>query len=291
MTLLRRLLLRLARLPLIGLPVQNLLAWLASRALAGPARRLEEGLPLLPQATEKLERCYLDLSKSLERLARVASDLVGGARQVVAMASGKDTGETDFQHAFNALAAPMDYVSLALAELPQVADALESAAAEAGRLVALEQALDQALAPLRFTQMMFSVESASLSEADRESFGAVTSEIGALHQRVQVSLRQHFEALIETRKSLCKALSELERYSAERGPEVGRRRRQVAEAVEGLQKEIQKTSRRDVRLTSTTEALAAEVNRAVVALQTQDIVAQKLDHARRGLSDLLLFHT
>jgi hypothetical protein len=284
-TLAQRLLFRLAAQPLIGPPVARAIAWRAARALAQPAAHLKQALPFLPRASKDLEKKYLELGSALESLAQMARDLVKDTRYVVAMASGKETGEADFERTLGVLTLPAEYLSQALADLPEIAGSLRRAASEAGRLVALEQALERTLAPLRFTQLMFSVESASLSADARESFGALTNQIGALHQRVQSSLREHFESLMATRNSLTQAVGELERFSAERAGQLERRRGQVAETLALLSKEVSENARRDVQLTSTSEALSAEVNRAVTAMQTQDIVAQKLDHAQRGLSD------
>ena len=276
----------LARLPLAKRPVRRVLAWLAAQALADPIAGLKRALPVLPRATEDLEKRYLALGAALEDLSRLAGGLVAGSRRVVAMASGHETGEADFERTLAVLASPLEYLGVALAELPAVAESLGRASAQAGKLVALEQSLELTLAPLRFTQLMFSVESAALSDQARESFGALTCQIGALHQRVQVSIRRHFEALVETRNSIGRAAHELEQFSSRRIGELTVRRGKIAGSLEQLADEVRQNVQRDIQLTSASGAMAAEVNRAVTAMQTQDIVAQKLDHAGRGLADV-----
>jgi hypothetical protein len=281
------LLFRLASVPLLG-PVASWLAgWTASRALALPAQDLRQALPLLAHATQNLEAQYLELGAALESQAEIAGQVVAGAQQVVGMACGKQTGHADFERAIGVLDGPMQYLRLVFAELPGIASALESAAAETGRLVALQQALERALAPLGITQLMFSVESAGLPEAARDAFSALTRQIGALHERVQNSLRRHSQALAETGRSLREAISALEQYGAQHGAELQRRRDSTAQILARLKQELAENAGRDVKLTSASQALAAEVNRAVTALQTQDMVAQKLDHASRGLAEAI----
>jgi hypothetical protein len=283
----QKLLCSLASRPFAGPLVLRAIAWRAGRALSQPAAQLERALSLLPQAAEELEKRYLEFGGALESLSQMAGELVAGARHVVAMASGQETGAADFERTLTVLAIPSEYLSRALADFPGITGSLRRASAEAGRLVALEQALERTLAPLRFTQLMFSVESAGLSAGTRESFGALTSQIGALHERVQVSLRAHFDALLETKDSLMQAVAELERFGAERAGQLELRRSQVAATLAALANEVRAGAGRDVQLKSTSEFLAAEVNRAVTAMQTEDIVAQKLDHAARGLGDAL----
>lgn len=277
---------RLARLPLLGGPARRAISWLGAKALAGPAAELRHTLPVLPEASKDLERRYLALGNALEELARIAAELVEASRQVVVMASGRETGEADFERTLAVLATPSEFLSLALAELPEVAGSLSRASSLAGRLVAIEQALEQTLAPLRFTQLMLSVESAALSEQARESFGTLTCQIGALHQRVQGAIRQHFDALLETRNSLSRAVTELEQFSSLRMSELRERRARLEQTLAHLAGQVRENARRDVQLTQTSGAMAAEVNRAVTAMQTQDIVAQKLEHASRGLGEV-----
>jgi len=281
-----RLLFGLARAPLFRAPAGRAISWLGAKALAAPAAALRQTLPVLPEASKDLEGGYLALGSAFEELAGLASELVSASRHVVAMASGRETGETDFERTLGVLAAPAEFLSLALTELPEVATSLSRASRQAGRLVALEQALEETLAPLRFTQLMFSVESASLSDQARESFGALTCQIGALHQRVQVSIRQHFDALVETRRSLSRAASELEQFSSSRLHELRERRECIEQTLARLAGEVRDSARREGQVTLTSDAMAAEVNRSVTAMQTQDIVAQKLEHASRGLADV-----
>jgi methyl-accepting chemotaxis protein len=277
---------RLARLPLLRGPARRAISWLGAKALAGPAAELRHALPVLPEASKDLERRYLALGNALEELAGIAAELVDASRHVVVMASGRETGEADFERTLAVLATPSEFLSLALAELPEVAGSLSRASSLAARLVALEQALEQTLAPLRFTQLMLSVESATLSEQARESFGTLTCQIGALHQRVQGAIRQHFDALLETRNSLIRAVTELEQFSSLRMSELRERRARLQQTLEHLAGQVRETARRDVQLTQTSGAMAAQVNRAVTAMQTQDIVAQKLEHASRGLGEV-----
>src|SRR5271165_2224392 len=281
-----QLLFRLARLPLVRLPARRAIAWLGAKALAGPAAELRHALTILPHASKDLERRYLGLGVALEELSQIAGELVTASRHVVAMASGRETGQADFERTLAVLATPSEFLGLALAELPEVGGSLSRASAKAGRLVAIEQALEQTLAPLRFTQLMFSVESASLSAEARESFGALTCQIGALHQRVQVSIRCHFDALLETRNSLSRAGSELEQFSAGRMRELRERRGRLEKTLAHLADQIREGTRRDAQITLASDAMAAQVNRAVTAMQTEDIVAQKLEHASHGLADV-----
>ena len=256
-----------------------------SRALAEKAGPLRHALPLLPQATQKLEQQYLELQGRFENLAEIAGELVARGRQVVAMACGKDTGTADFERTLAVLSAPMEYLNLALADLPEIGSSLERACSETARLLELEQALEQTLAPLRFTRVLFQVESAGLAQAERESFGALTQQIAELHGRVQISLEQHFHALLETREGLQSAVDTLERYRTENAGQLDRRRTEMSLSLEILRQQLEENARRDVKLTSASESLAAEVNRAVTAMQTQDIVAQKLNHASHGLRE------
>lgn len=278
---------RLASLPVLGPLLRRAVAQFACQGLAAPGRDLRQSVPLLPATSQDLERQYVELQHKLERLAALAGQLVSGARRLVAMACGKETGDASFDRTLAVLENPMDYLKLIVEEMPKLAAELQDSARQAVRLRGMEQALERILAPLGITQLMFKVESASLPAEAREVFDALAAQIGALHGRVQVSFRQHSEVLFRTQGSLNEAVASLERHRAERGAQLEMSGAEISKTLARLAEELNENSRRNVQLTTASDALAADVNRAVSAMQTQDIVTQKLEHASIGLGEAI----
>lgn len=240
--------------------------------------------------SRQLERTYLSFEKALEQLAAIAYEAVAKAGGLVNMAIGRETGAADFDRTMAVLRRPLDFLAETVAEMPRVAADLAVARTALAKTIALETALAATLAPLRFMQTMFRVESAILPLESREIFESLAQEIGGVAAKVGQSFREQFRALAEVESSLDRAVESMERYSRERGETLEKRQAEIASSLALMAEELSNNARRKTELCRASEDFSAGVNSAIMAMQTQDIVAQRLEHAVRGLGDAVEAH-
>jgi chromosome segregation ATPase len=220
--------------------------------------------------------------------------LSGTAKQVVAhgerlaqMAAGSQTGNADFDEVIVLLQGPLDYVNGAQDDLSVVTADLQDAADVIGSLLAEEKLLERTVAPLRFTRTMLATESANLAHDVREKFTGLTEGIGVLHDRIQLSLRGHFQALSDIHETLKQTVEALKRKSQDHGLHLDARQKQIGSSLGRLTQVLARNDTREVKLSKRSRQLADAVSRAVVGLQAHDIVSQKLDHAQAGIRELV----
>ena len=255
------------------------------RSLGRPAQELAAALPKLPEASRHLENRFLAIQDHLERLSAISASLVQSARDLVGKASGRETGSADFERTLAVLHSPLQFLSSAVEEIPLLAADLAAVRATVSETMTLESELERVLSPLKFMQTMFRVESATLPASSREIFMSLASEIGTLFRQVRDSLGEQFAGLAEIRSTLHSAGERMERSNHVHVRELARRRREMESTLDRMASEAKANARRNIQLTEASADFAKAVENAVMGLQTQDIVSQRLEHAAAGLRD------
>lgn len=258
---------------------------MAIRSLAGPGRALRASLPRLSEAAIALEPVYLGIQEGLEKLSGHSRNLVERSRELIGMATGRETGSADFERTMAVLAEPLDFLSATLQQMPEISAELEAVRAAVRQTMELETALSRTLAPLKFMQTMFRVESSILPAEARETFVTLAAEIGNLFERERQSFSTQFESLTTVERGLREATAGIGRHLRERGEIVSQRRAEIQSTLARMAGELKANVQRNNQLTETSADLGAAVNEAMVAMQAQDIVAQRLQHASDGLRD------
>jgi hypothetical protein len=273
--------------PVVGPLARRQMTHMGVRALRQPAEDLRAAVPLLPQAAKEMERQYLRVGASLERLAEVVEELSDGAENVVAMALGKEGGDSSLESSLRTTEVPLAFLDQALTDMPEISVEITRARALVRSTTALEQRLASTLAPLQYIQRLFAIEAAPLQPEHREYFTLLADATGTLFDRTRASMAENFGALRETERSLSDSIGTVDTLCGDRAQLIGARRAKLAETLRAMNQEIQQSSQRNVQLTNATGDLAGCVTNAITAMQTQDTVAQQLAHATTGLKDAM----
>lgn len=260
---------------------------LALGKLEGASRELRRASDRLPHASTYLEKQFLQFQETLEQLATASRDLIAHGHKVVTMASGQEMGEVSFEGVFALLEGPLEYLAGTQEAMDELAHGLRASLEAISRLLASERALEATVAPLEITQVMFRIQSAYLPSEHRQVFNAVTDEIVTLQGQIQSAFSEHVRVLSGVHENLLAAVEALELEMATQGRKVREKRAALARYLESLLSEIKSNAERDVELTGASRELGEKVSQAVVTLQTQDIVAQKLQHAQSGIADVV----
>ena len=259
--------------------------WIVS--LEEPAAQVRRAVGRLPKVSAKLEKIYLSIQDEVERLASLAGRLVQEAHDLVRMASGRETGTVDFDRVLFLLERPLAFLNAAVIEMPVLAADLAAASATVVETMKLETALDRTLGPLKCIQTLFRVESVALPAESREIFLGLAAEITALVERVQESSGRQFQMLKEVGATLRDAVARMETHHRQQVHLLTARRTEIEATIQRMAEEAKANAQRKVQLTEVSTAFSTSVSGAITALQTQDIVAQRLQHAAAALNDAL----
>src|SRR6185369_6732371 len=111
--------------------------------------------------------------------------------------------------------------------------------------------------PLRFTETMFRIEAARLPEATRQVFASLTSEIDSVQSQVRETFSERFRLVANTRRGVDEVVATVRAQSGRLDEMVDAKKAQIAESLEKLRLEIDLNAGRDIRLTSTSRAIAS----------------------------------
>ena len=236
----------------------------------------------IPAGAAALERQYLAMHESLAALGPVARELVDRGKRLVDLASGRDMAQANFERAVGLIEGVLAALAKIQDSLSDLIPGLRQTAISIGSLLKVEQDLAAAIAPLDSIQIMLRIESALLPADRQRAFGGLTEEIFALCLRAKIASAANLESITALRRSLNAALTGVEKQHLERQRTLQRRRSDVADALHRIAGEIQRNAGKKLEITTATKGLQAQLSCVVVTLQTQDIVAQRLDHSREG---------
>jgi hypothetical protein len=257
------------------------------RSLRRPAADLAQAVHQLPVISAGLEQTYLNLEGKLEHLADIATRLVGELRGLAEIAGSGPELDGGFERMRRVLQGPLEFLRTAVDGIPQNEQDCSAACAAVAEAVALESELVHKLLPLRFMHILFRVESARLPAEAREVFVTLAADIGALYERVRESYEGQLQVLREAGRALRGASESAERHWKEYAQELAERRGELDASLARMDREMGENAGRNARIQDAGAEFASAVQGAMLAMQTQDIVAQKLEHAGSGLRDAL----
>lgn len=250
-------------------------------ALVTP-QRLEPAVRLI---SKRMERRFLDCGTALSELTQSCERLTEDSEQLIRMATARDEAERMIDETMSVLREPLEHLERTTAAMQNQVEGLAGCEEVVARLLHYESALQSVVAPLQPTQTLFRVEASRLPEDVRAAFASLTSQIELLHSQVRESLRTQFGGLDKANITLRAVTERLLTETAAQRKALEARREGITVALRTLSAEIERNSGRDVGLTSKSRAVAQAVSRIVVALQSHDIVTQRIDHALEGLAN------
>ncbi len=237
------------------------------------------------QVAEQIGKRFLNSESYLEQLTTASEALVSSSESLVDLATGHSEGRATVEETLELLKRPLEYLDGWRAGMEVHLSELESASGVLGRLRNSEAVLRATVRPLLFTQTMFRTESARLSDASREVFASLSAEIESVQARVRDTFSERFELVADTQKSIDAVIEGVREQAGRLKEALVTTTEQIAESVNDLLVEIDRNATRDVKLSQTSQAIASEVGRIVVGLQTHDIVSQRLGHVSTAMGE------
>jgi hypothetical protein len=254
--------------------------------LRGPLRQLETEGHRVENTTRDLETRFLAIGADIEKMATLSGDLVSRSERLLALATGQSSGEDVLSTAIEELRRPVEFLENSRVRWAEIISRLREHLRLVGEIRRMEATLEQAVAPLRFIQTFFRIESATLPSEVQHVFSSLTQDIGELHHRVVDLFAEQFQSLRKAEQTVAALVKRLDVQLHHHETLVLEKKKLIEEAMANLKLMLDENRAVDIRLTGTTREIDREVGRVVMSLQFQDITRQKLDHVTEALEQM-----
>lgn len=256
------------------------------RPLTGALARVEEERPVLLRLTQTLEKEFLRIGHSLDQLSTLGDRVVGDGEELLRLASGQTRDDDILRGSIDQLQHPITALDANLSQAAEVVSHLRSHQKMIAEVRHLEGTLNDIVAPLRFIQTAFRIESAGLSPETRAVFVALTRDIEQLHAQVVGLFAEQFQSLARAESQIAALVKRLEPQIRGHQKRAAQKRTTIEQALTGLLESLEENARRDIRLADAARGLQAGIGEVVRAVQFQDITSQKLHHVDSAVRDM-----
>lgn len=242
--------------------------------------RLRRAQSELQPENERCEKEFLAFGEGLRNLSEHCDEIVSRKERLLALATGQDEGNEAIEAVRELLEFPLSFVSgFAYDSAGLLASAGRTQAALA-RVLETEAELSRALDPLIYLRTLFHIESARLTS---EMFGSMDEEIEGLQRALRTEFVAKFAELRAMRQALIRFTGEYAARARVLAERITAIRGALGKSFEQMKTSVAASGRMQSGIMDATSGLSADVGSMVVALQTHDIVVQRLAHVRRGL--------
>ncbi len=256
------------------------------RALAGALSPVEDERPALLRITKRLEEEFLGIGRSLDQLSSLGDRVVGDGEELLRLASGRTKDDDILRGSIDQLQHPIGALDSNLSQAAEVVAHLRSHQKMIGEVRHLEGRLNDIVAPLRFIQTAFRIESAGLSPETRSVFVALTRDIEQLHSQVLGLFAEQFQSLARAESQIGALVRRLEPQIRAHQKRADEKRSTIELALSGLREALEENAGRDIRLADSARGLQAGIAEVVRAVQFQDITSQKLHHVDSAVQEM-----
>lgn len=256
------------------------------RVVTAALDRVEHERPALLHGTQGLEKEFLEIGRSLDRLSLLGDRVVGDGEELLRLASGQTQGDDVLRGSIDRLQEPIEVLAANLGQAEEVVAHLRRHQAMIAEVRHLEGTLNDIVSPLRFIQTAFRIESAGLVPETRAVFVALTRDIEQLHAQVVGLFAEQFQSLARAEAqiaALVKRLGPQIRVHQKRATD---KRLSIEQALVGLRESLEENARRDIRLADAARGLQSGIGEVVQAVQFQDITSQKLHHVDAAIREM-----
>jgi hypothetical protein len=240
----------------------------------------------LRQLSARLEKHFLETSADLEALAARGEDFVQETEKLVNNATGRVGGTTIFLNAMRVVEPPLTFLGISHAQSVEFLRRLKEDAERIEALIRAQAEIERTIAPLKFIQALFKIESAPLGAEVQGMFGALTRDIEQLHDQICELFATKFIELRSIRHTVGEVTEELQTQTDTLWKTISKERIKIDESLQRLQKELADNVKRESRISNLSREVNREIQQVVVGLQYQDIINQKLEHTWTALDDM-----
>ncbi|NEQ69589.1 MAG: hypothetical protein F6K21_29680 [Symploca sp. SIO2D2] len=229
----------------------------------------------LVSASQTFENCFLLILETLEEFRSISESLRETSAQLLESASGDDnpintTGQS--------LSPYLDFIGQSAESFETLIVSLNEDSQRIEGILRYERSLEKTFSQLTYVRTLFAVESAPLEEAVRVMFSSLVDEIHRLQTDVSGIFTKHFANLRQHKALITTMSKRLETQAANHSSVSINQRQSLDSALEQMKLSLGEMSEGNELLNKHSQLISNAIASAIISLQTQDIVSQKLQH-------------
>lgn len=253
---------------------------------AAPLRALATSCDELDGVLASLEREFLAVGDSIEAATTFGEELRTASQELHGLALGRDGGQSALGRASEALRAPLDYLAASGRQTDRVIELLQEYHAGLRRTLGWERESRRTLAPLAYVQTLFRIEASRLDVNVARTLLSLVVDIDVLQRRVEDVFGEKFNELRDTHAALGAVMTSLVAQAEMHTTASALRQVEIERAIVVLNGGIVRADARETEVAGITRDIIAATGQLVMALQFQDIVSQKIAHAKSACADI-----
>ena len=258
--------------------------WRRPAPLAASAGHLKHSAAQLHLVSGTLEKRFLATGAAIEQLSSKGDTFVQLSEQLLNTATGRVDGAGLFFTAMHVVETPLQFLNDSHTSTSALLKRLRHANDRIDDFIDIEAELQRTIAPLKYIQTLFKIESAPLGENVQAMFGALTLEIEQLHDQICELFTTKFLELREIQCTVRQVIDELQAQTNSLWEGISREKSQIDQSLAKLQRELLENQQREPRISQVGKQINEVIQRIVIGLQFQDIINQKLQHTSAALA-------
>ena len=241
----------------------------------GILHQVLESRDTITSATRTFEDRFISILDTLEDLDQLSSQLNEDCASLLSLSESDDNPVREMS---NSLGPSLGFINDSGIRVQMVVNDLTDDNVKIDQTVTYEGKLDQTFSQLTYLRTLFRVESAPLDQNEKTMFTALVDEISRLQKDVVEIIQGNFKQLQSHKKTVTKMIDRLDTQTRTLFDIVADKRTKMDNAIQTLDSQLQSRISSNAELNQDCQSIGDAIGQAIIALQAQDIISQKLQH-------------
>ena len=242
------------------------------------------------RSMQDVEAGFLEIGSILESTVQIEQNLVTLSRHMLALAEGPDGGTASIEQAAATIWRGIEFAESSDQQVVDFIARLIDTSRKIRETLPAQQSLKDALTPLKYVQILFRVESASLPTEAQSTFLALNTEITRICERVETGFKEKFDVIASIGVRLDEASTSLRLRQIASRQQLDALRTHLEKSIGSVKADYTKNQARDARMETIVPQVKRETGCVVMSLQAQDMLNQKLQHLNTILREMSAAH-
>lgn len=250
-------------------------------------RNEQARLRLLMQPVASLardsENLFLELGKILPELARAGDRLHTGSRSMAEHLKEDGLASRQFSGTRAGLLAVLRTQQEACEAESKLVESMTDSQHHLRQMRETEARLRELMVLLRVIQILFRTESAALDDNVRAFFWGLSDDIQTLETRMKQTFEERFARVGAAASSFTQVIAHTQQQAQQRAAQAAAMNSSLDLSLARMESQLAENAAREQQASAVSARIAGLGSQLIVALQTHDIVSQKLQHLIEGV--------
>lgn len=230
----------------------------------------------LLQASKLIEDKFMTTIEALEGIGEMGTSLKNQCDKLQDL-SKKDESNSVMQTV--ALFGPgVEFAEMSIAQIRSLIDDLDVFEKKISAIFHVEEKLERIFSQLTYLRTLIRVNSSSLDQEVQVMILALVEEIMQLQLNLTNVFKERFEELRSARNTILKIRSEFQKWASIQDKNAIQRKSEIDLVLKATEDNFHKTLELSKVRDEISNDIQSNTNQAVIAMQSHDIVSQKLSH-------------